>query len=313
MTYSLPPADESDATRIFDEHRELLIAVAYRVLGRVTDAEDVVQEAWLRWAKVDPAEVADPRSFLVRVTTRLAIDRLRRVKARRESYVGPWLPEPLLTGRDVAEDVALAESVSMAMLVVLETLSPLERAVFVLREAFAMPYSEIAEILGRSEVAVRQLARRARDHVRERGHRFETDQATRQRVTERFLTATTSGDLGALMEVLAPGVTLVGDGGGRARAPLRPIHGADKVARFLLSASTEENVAKFLKVISTEPLPDLLRARIAQVNGGPGIVVTYEGTPVTTIVLDVADGTVQTIHLVANPEKLLGVSAIETP
>jgi RNA polymerase sigma factor (sigma-70 family) len=182
MTYSHPPTDESDATRVFDEHRELLIAVAYRVLGRVSDAEDVVQEAWLRWAKVDRAEVADPRAFLVRVTTRLAIDRLRRVKARRESYVGPWLPEPLITGRDVAEDIALAESVSLALLVVLETLSPLERAVFVLREAFAMPYSEIAEILDRSEVAVRQLARRARDHVCERGHRFETDQATRQRV-----------------------------------------------------------------------------------------------------------------------------------
>ena len=158
MTYSLPPADELDTTRVSDDHRELLIGVAYRVLGRVSDAEDVVQEAWLRWAEVDPAEVADPRAFLVRVTTRLAIDRLRRVKARRESYVGPWLPEPLITGRDVAEDVALAESVSMAMLVVLETLSPLERAVFVLREAFGMPHTEIAKILSRSEVAVRQLA-----------------------------------------------------------------------------------------------------------------------------------------------------------
>jgi RNA polymerase sigma factor (sigma-70 family) len=151
--------DRPDATHVFNQHRELLIAVAYRVLGGVTDAEDVVQEAWLRWAKVDPAEVADPRSFLVRVTTRLAIDRLRRAKARCESYVGPWLPEPMLTSPDVAEDLGLAESVSMTMLVVLETLSPLERAVFVLREAFGMPYSEIAEILGRSEVAVRQLAR----------------------------------------------------------------------------------------------------------------------------------------------------------
>ncbi len=313
MTYSVSPADESEATRIFDEHRELLIGVAYRVLGRVSDAEDVVQEAWLRWAKVDPAEVADPRSFLVRVTTRLAIDRLRRVKARRESYVGPWLPEPILTGRDVAEDVALAESVSMAMLVVLETLSPLERAVFVLREAFAMPYSEIAEILDRSEVAVRQLARRAREHVRERRPRFDTDQATRQRVTERFLTATTNGDLDALMEVLAPGVTLVADGGGRARAPVHPLYGADRVARFLLSVSTEEKVAKFLEAVSTEALPELLRAHIAQVNEEPGIVLTYEGTPVTTIVLEVSEGVVQTIHLVANPEKLIGVRAVEIP
>jgi len=313
MTGTAPGADQPDGARVFSEHRDLLIAVAYRVLGRVTDAEDVVQEAYLRWSKVDPAAVDDPRAYLVRVTTRLAIDRLRRVKARRESYVGPWLPEPLLTRRDVAEDVELAESVSMAMLVVLETLSPLERAVFVLREAFAMPYAEIAEILGRSEPAVRQLARRARDHVRERRPRFDTDQAARQRVTERFLEATTNGDLDALMEVLAPGVTLVGDGGGRARAPLRPIYGADRVARFLLSISTEDQVVKFLEAITTEPLPDLLRTRIAQVNGGPGIVVTYEGTPVTTIVLDVSGGIVQTIHLVANPDKLVGVRAIETP
>ena len=312
MTYSVLPADESDATRIFGEHRRLLIAVAYRILGSVSDAEDVVQEGWLRWRKVDPAEVADPRSFLVRVTTRLAIDRLRRVKARRESYIGPSLPEPFLASHDVAEDVALAESVSMAMLVVLETLSPLESAVFVLREAFGMPYSEIAEILGRSEVAVRQLARRARDHVRERRPRFDTEQTTRQRVTERFLEATINGDLDALMEALAPGVTLVGDGGGRALAPLRPIRGADKVARFLVAIQRPEHVARFFGTTATGVAPDL-RVQIAQVNGGPGIVVTYEGTPVTTIVLDILGGVVQTIHLVANPEKLLGVRAIETP
>jgi RNA polymerase sigma factor (sigma-70 family) len=207
-----------DAVRVLEEHRGLLVGVAYRILGRVTDAEDVVQEAWLRWTGVDPSEVADPRTFLVRVTTRLAIDRLRRSKARRESYVGPWLPEPMLTDRDVAEDVALAESVSMAMLVVLETLSPLERAVFVLREAFGMPHAEIAGILDRSEAAVRQLARRARDHVRESGPRFETDQETRRRVTERFLEAAIGGDMEALMDILAPGVTLVADGGARPSA-----------------------------------------------------------------------------------------------
>jgi RNA polymerase sigma-70 factor (TIGR02957 family) len=314
MTEIGPTADQPNATRVFNEHRNLLIAVAYRILGQVSDAEDVVQEAWLRWANVRLSEVLDPRAFLVRVTTRLAIDRLRRLKARRESYVGPWLPEPLLTGREelAAEGAQLAESLSMAMLIVLETLSPLERAVFVLREAFGMAYGEISEILGRSEPAVRQLAHRAREHVQERSTRFEADQATRQEVTERFLEATSNGDLEALLGVLAPGVRLVGDGGGRVRAPLRPIYGAEKVARFLVAISTEERVAKFLEAISTEPLPGLLRTRIAQVNGGPGIVVTYEGTPVTTIVLDVAEGVVQTIHLVANPEKLVGVSAIET-
>src|SRR5215216_3256465 len=280
MTYSLTPADEPDATRVFGEHRDLLMAVAYQILGSVTDAEDVVQEAWLRWSNARSSEVADPRAFLVRVSARLAIDRLRRVKARRESYVGPWLPEPLLTGRDVAEDAEMAESVSMAMLIVLETLSPLERVVFVLREAFAMPYAEIAEVLGRSEAACRQLARRARYHVRERTPRFDADQAARQQVTQHFLEAT--------------------------------IHGADKVARFLLSISTEERVVKFLEAVTTEPLPDLLRARITQVNGGPGIVVTYEGTPITSIVLDVLGSVVQTINLVANPDKLSGISESET-
>ncbi len=183
------PSDERtpDAVRVFDEHLGLLISVAYRVLGSVSDAEDAVQEAWLRWSNVDHSGINDPRAFLVRVTTRLAIDRLRRAKARRESYVGPRLPEPVLTGRDVAEDVAIAESVSMAMLVVLETLSPLERAVFVLREAFGMPYAEIGEVVGRKEEAVRQLARRARDHVQERRFRFEADQAEQRQVTERFL------------------------------------------------------------------------------------------------------------------------------
>src|SRR5215213_9727400 len=306
-----PPYDR-DSARVFDEHRALLISVAYRILGSVSDAEDTVQEAWLRWSGVNPSDVRDPRAFLVRVTTRLAIDRLRRAKTRRESYVGPWLPEPIITGRDVAEDVALAESVSMAMLVVLETLSPLERAVFVLREAFAMPYAEIADVLGRSEAACRQLARRARYHVRERTPRFDADQAARQQVTQRFLEATTNGDLDALMEVLAPGVTLVADGGGRVLAARRPIQGADKVARFLLSISTEERVVKFLEAVTTEPLPDLLRARITQVNGGPGIVVTYEGTPITSIVLDVLGSVVQTINLVANPDKLSGISESET-
>jgi RNA polymerase sigma-70 factor (TIGR02957 family) len=310
MTYSLPPADESDAISIFDEHRDLLISIAYRVLGSVTDAEDTVQEAWLRWSKVDPAEISNPRAFLVRVTTRLAIDRLRRAKARRESYVGPWLPEPILTDTDVAEDVALAESVSMAMLVVLETLSPLERAVFVLREAFGMPYTEIGEVIGRKEEAVRQLARRARDHVQERRTRFEADQTEQHRVTEHFLEAASSGDLEALMGVLAPGVTLVADGGGRALAPRRPVRGAEKVARFLLAVATEEKSARFLESIGAEPVADL-RVYPAQVNGGPGVVITSQGRPVSALLLDVADGAVQTIHLVASPEKLAGVHGFE--
>ena len=205
----------------------------------------------------------------------------------------------MLTDRDVAEDVALAESVSMAMLVVLETLSPLERAVFVLGEAFGMPHAEIAGILDRSEAAVRQLARRARDHVRESGPRFETDQETRSRVTERFLEAAIGGDMEALMDILAPGVTLVADGGGRARAPRRPIHGADKVARFLTA-------------VTTRPGQDV-RAYLAQANGGSAIVVVSEEGPVAALVLDVAGGIVRSMHLVANPEKLAGVRGLGEP
>jgi RNA polymerase sigma-70 factor (TIGR02957 family) len=301
-----------DAARVFDEHRGLLVSVAYRVLGSVTDAEDAVQEAWLRWSGVDHSGVDDPRAFLVRVTTRLAIDRLRRAKARRESYVGPWLPEPILTRQDPAEDAAMAESVSMAMLVVLETLSPLERAVFVLREAFGMPYAEIADVLGRKEEAVRQLAHRARDHVRERRTRFEADQTEQRRVTERFLAATTDGDLEALMAVLSPGVTLVADSGGKALAPRRPVRGAEQVARFLVAIVGEEQTARFLRSVGSEPSGEV-RVHVAQVNGETGVVITAAGEPISALVLDVSDGLVRTIRLVANPEKLAGVRGVEAP
>src|SRR5829696_8936165 len=309
----MQPLYGRDSARVFDEHRALLISVAYRILGSVTDAEDTVQEAWLRWSGVNLSDVRDPRAFLVRVTTRLAIDRLRRAKTRRESYVGPWLPEPILTGRDVAEDVALAESVSMAMLVVLETLTPLERAVFVLREAFGMPYAEIGEVIGRKEVAVRQLARRARGHIQERRSRFDADQSEQRRVTERFLEATSTGNLDALMAVLSPGVTLVADGGGRALAPRRPVRGAEKVARFLLAVATEERMARFLRSVGSEPIVADLRVSMASVNGGPGILIVSGNKPISALVLDVSEGVVRTIHLVANPDKLAGVREIETP
>ena len=313
MTHSTSDERTPDAVRVFDGHRSLLVSVAYRILGSVSDAEDAVQETYLRWSKVDPAQVSNPRAFLVRVTTRLAIDRLRRAKTRLETYVGPWLPEPILTGRDVAEDVALADSVSMAMLVVLETLSPLERAVFVLREAFGLRYAEIADILGRKEEAVRQLGRRARDHVREHRSRFDTDESEQRRVTERFLEATSTGDLEALVAVLSPEVTLVADGGGRALAPRRPIRGADKVARFLLAVATEERIARFLRSVGSEPIVADLRVRVAPVNGGPGILVVSGDKPISALVLDVSEGVVRTIHLVANPEKLAGVRGFETP
>lgn len=293
---------DTASVEAFEEHRPLLISATYRMLGSLAEAEDVVQEAWLRWERTNRAEIAEPRAFLVRMSTRLAIDRLRRLKARRESYLGPWLPEPVLTERDVAEDVELAESVSLALLVVLETLSPLERAVFVLREAFGHSYAEIGEIIGRNEATVRQLARRARKHVEEGRVRFDADQATRQRVTEQFLAACNNGDLNALMAVLAPGVTLYADSGGRARAPRRPIVGADKVARFFLAAWA----VAYPDRVGVAEGPDL-EVRLARVNDGPGLVATAGGKPIGALVLEIADGAIQRIDLIVNPDKLAGL------
>ena len=295
MSDPAPPPEPSDPTEVFRQHRDVLMAVAYRILGRFADAEDVVQEAWLRWTRADPAEVTNPRAFLLRTAARLALDRLRRIKARRETYVGPWLPEPIQTEQQVTERVELAESVSLALLVVLETLSPLERAVFVLREAFGLSFAEIAEIVGRSEAAVRQLAHRARAHVRARRPRFQADPATYRRVTERFLATSLTGDLDGLMAVLAPGVTLVADGGGQTRAPLRPVQGADRVARFMVAVARGRG-------------PEV-RAELVEINGGPGIVVSDAGAPTAALVLDVTDGLVQTVYLVANPGKLGGLRA----
>src|ERR687894_2948684 len=217
----------------FVTHRSLLFTVAYEMLGSAADAEDVVQEAWLRWAGTDRAAVRDPRAYLVRIVTRKALDRLRALARQREEYVGQWLPEPLLTGPDVAEDVELAESVSMAMLTVLEPLGPTERAVFVLREVFDIPYAEIAEAIGKSPGTVRQIARRAREHVAARRPRVRVEPPEQQAVVERFLAALRTGQLQELMEVLAPDVVLIADGGGLARAVLAPLHGAENVASLL--------------------------------------------------------------------------------
>ncbi|GAA0376504.1 RNA polymerase sigma24 factor [Acrocarpospora corrugata] len=287
----------------FLEHRSVLVGVAYRILGSAADAEDIVQEAWVRWSEVERGEVADARAFLVRVTTNLAIDRLRRLKVRRESYVGDWLPEPVSTGPEVAERAELADSVELAMLVVLETLSPLERAVFVLREVFGFSHAEIGETIGRAEPAVRQLARRAREHVRERRPRFDVDRRERREVTERFIGACTGGDLRALMELLAKDVTLVSDSGGKARAPRRMLVGVDHVCRFLLAVTRPEGVAAFLAHAGMPP-DTAFDLEISEVNGGPAIVASTGGTAFTVISLLVVDGRIETIYLLANPEKL---------
>ncbi|MFD7436812.1 RNA polymerase sigma-70 factor [Streptomyces sp. NPDC059861] len=283
------------ATEVFEEHRPVLLGVAYRMLGRVADAEDVVQDAWLRWSGADRADVRDRRAYLVRVTTRLALDRLRQIKARNEAYVGPWLPEPYLTefgdtAPDTVERAVLADSVSLAVLVVLESLSPLERAVFVLREAFGYPYADIAAMLDRAEPAVRQLAGRARRHVEERRPRYDVDPAQRRDLTERFLAAAGDGDLDGLMALLAPDVRLVGDSGGKSKAPLRVLESADHVGRFLVGAAGKG-------------IPGM-SYRFLELNAGPAVLVLSGGEPDAVLQVDVVDGRVQTVYVVRNPDKL---------
>ncbi|ANS63682.1 ECF-sigma factor [Streptomyces lincolnensis] len=283
-------------TDVFQEHRPVLLGVAYRMLGRVADAEDVVQEAWLRWSAADRSEVREPRAYLVRVTTRLAIDRLRQVKARGETYVGPWLPEPYVTDfgdtvPDTAERAVLADTVSLAVLVVLESLSPLERAVFVLREAFGYPYADIAAMLERAEPAVRQLAGRARRHVEERRPRYEVDPAQRRDLTERFLAAAGDGDLEGLMSLLAPDVRLVGDSGGKSKAPVRVMESADKVGRFVLGVARKGAV------------PDV-SFRYLELNGGPALLILSGDKPDSVVQLDVVDGLIQSVYIIRNPDKL---------
>ncbi|MGW1979150.1 RNA polymerase sigma-70 factor [Streptomyces sp. NPDC001889] len=286
-------------TDVFEEHRHVLTAVAYRMLGRVADAEDVVQDAWLRWTAQDRTNVAEPRGYLVRITTRLAIDRLRQIQSRHESYIGPWLPEPIATDighttPDLTERAVLAESVSLAVLVVMESLSPLERAVFVLREAFGFAHGEIAAILERSEAAVRQLAGRARRHVDERKPRYDVDPVERRHLTERFIAAASGGDLEQLLALLAPDVRLVGDSGGKARAPLQVLQGVGNVGRFLFA-------------VAKEAIP-AAESRITEVNGAPALLVLSGGKPDSVIHVDIADGRIQCVYIMRNPDKLSGVA-----
>ena len=273
----------------FVTHRSLLFTVAYEMLGSAADAEDVVQETWLRWADVDRAEVRDPRAYLVRIVTRQALNRLRTLARRREEYVGEWLPEPLLTSPDVAEDVELAESVSIAMLTVLETLAPAERAVFVLREVFDVPYDEIAAAVDKTPAAVRQIAHRAREHVAARRPRIEVDRAEQQQVVERFLAALRTGDLQGLLDVLAPDVVLVADGGGEVAAARRPVVGSDRVAALLSRFETVAPAA----VVGTLWL-----------NGAPGGRIDLAGELDTAVSLVVEDGRITRIYAIRNPHKL---------
>ncbi|WP_329043740.1 RNA polymerase sigma-70 factor [Streptomyces sp. NBC_01422] len=280
----------------FDRYRNLLFSVAYRILGTAADAEDTVQDAWIKWSAADRTQVADPKAYLARIVSNLAMDRLRSTRHKREVYVGPWLPEPILTSADTADTVMDAESVSMAMLVVLETLSPLERAVFVLKEVFDFSHAEIAEAVERSEAAVRQAAHRAREHVRARRPRFAADRSQQRDATERFFTAATGGDVNSLLELLSPDVTLWTDGGGKVRQALRPVVGASTVAAWFAAIGT-------VTYQGVEPAD--IKAELVEINGGPGLVFSGAGRVIATVTFDFdEEGRIATIHNVANPDKL---------
>ena len=299
----------------FESHRGLMFGLAYRMLGTAADAEDAVQDAWLRWSAAPREDVMEPRAYLARIVTNTALNRLRAARARREAYVGPWLPEPVLTGPsaigpsaagpdgDAADRAELVESVSLAMLVVLESLTPDERAVFVLREVFSFPYAEIAATLGRSEAAVRQLGHRAREHVQARRPRYQVDRAQQRAVTQRFLAAASGGDIGQLLTVLAPDVVLIADGGGKAKAPQRPVTGAVKVARFLAAISGQPYMGIDISDITLT---------MTDINGSPGALAAVSGVTIAAMTAVVTDGRVTAVHLVANPDKLQALNAGRT-
>ena len=285
----------------FDATRPLLFSIAYRMLGSVMDAEDLVQEAYLRWQQAPEEEVRSPRAYLATIVTRLAINQLRSARTRRETYVGPWLPEPLVTdpAPDPTASLELAESLSMAFLVLLERLSPVERAVFLLYQVFDFEYAEIARIVDRSETNCRQLLSRARKHVGTPRARFEADPAQASRLVQRFTQAATAGDMDGLVAVLAEDITLWADGGGRVPgAALRPIHGASDVARFVMGV-----MRRFV--------PEGNTVRPAAINGQHGFIAYVSGRPQAALIFDIRDSRIHTIYAVGNPEKLQALPTAE--
>ena len=290
-----------DAARLaaFDQYRSLLFSVAYRMLGSVADAEDMLQETFLRWQQARDEEIRSPRAFLVTIVSRLCINQLQSARARREEYVGQWLPEPIVTGpgSDPLELVRVDESLSMAFLVLLERLTPVERAVFLLREVFEYEYAEIAAVLSESEANCRQILHRARQHVTRLRPRFQTTQRQKSELLEGFLSATRSGDLNGLVALLASDVVLHTDGGGKSPAALNVIHGADKVARGAMGAIERL-------------LPQNLVIRVAEINGDPGIVSYLDGKPYSVLTFEASEGRIAAIYVVSNPDKLGHVAAL---
>jgi RNA polymerase sigma-70 factor (ECF subfamily) len=279
----------------FSQHQPLLFSIAYRMLGSVMDAEDMVQETYLRWESAAPAQVRSPKSYLSTVVTRLCIDQLRSARAQREQYIGPWLPEPLITEEAETMDgrLELADSLSIAFLLLLERLTPTERAVFLLRDAFDYPYPEIARIVGKSEANCRQMARRARTHIVERRRRFGASNEERRQLAERFLRAATSGDMDGLVALFADDVTLRSDGGGKVAAALNPIEGPQKVARFFIGLARKR--------------PADMVFRPAGVNGRPGMILYTGGRPYSVMTFEAAGGKIGDVDIIVNPDKLHGV------
>lgn len=278
----------------FDRHRPLLFSIAYRMLGSVMEAEDVMQEAYLRWQGASGDEVRSPKSYLSAVVTRLCIDQLRSAKSRREQYVGPWLPEPLLTDSvaDAADTAVLDESLSMAFLVLLESLTPTERAVFLMREVFSYEYQEIARIVDKSESNCRQIARRAREAVAARRPRFDVSKEQEDRLVRRFVETCVGDDMEGLLGLLSEDITLWSDGGGRVRAALNPIRGSEKVSRFLFG------------ILGKTPGFSI---RMASINGQTGIIGYVDGHPIGTVTLDIVGDLIEGIRIVVNPEKLQAI------
>ncbi len=276
---------------VFASARPMLFSIAYRMLGSVMDAEDLVQDAYLRWQEAPETDVRSPRAYLTTIITRLAINQLRAARTKRETYVGPWLPEPLVT-EDTPDTVELAESLSMAFLLLLERLSPIERAAFLLHEVFEFEYAEIARIVDKTEANCRQLVARARKRVGAPRARFEADPVQARRLTQRFTEASVAGDLDGLLGLLAEDITLWADGGGKAEgAALKPVRGATPVARFVLG-------------IMRRVVPAGTTLRRVEINGQPGFIAYVSGRALSALIFDIRDGRIHTIYAIGNPDKL---------
>jgi RNA polymerase sigma-70 factor, ECF subfamily len=281
---------------VFEEHRPMLSRLAYRMLGSLPDADDIVQDAYLRWSMEDRAAVRSPRAYLSSIVTRLCIDRRQSIEERKKNYIGPWLPDPVVEsgGSDPARRLETAESVSMALLLILESLSPVERAAYLLKRVFDYDYDEIAQILGKSEVNCRQLVSRAEERIHQRRPRFDARPEEAERLTSAFLEACNTGDMKGLLGILAPDAVLYSDGGGKVLAALAPITGADRIARFLLG--------------TIKKAPASFDVHIVGVNGQPGLVITIGGQVIQVMTFDVVDGRIATCFVVRNPEKLARVA-----